>query len=176
MEILIFYVLAALSYFSAYHCRKQRKFYMQQASEITGEVISWNRHREDRGRYQETVYDLEVLAVNGQTYKISTANGKARKYKKRHDITIIVPDIPSVRENTQIQVHMQTANAEQLEMLKEIDRNMQEAEAQLHRISDQHLVIIKEDLKSNFEFGLSVFMGVIFTVLGIGLTVIYISL
>lgn len=181
--LVIIALLAAGAWFSAYHCRKQQKFYNEHAEELSGEVISWDSRKVVKGRYRETVYELEIFAENGETYRISTSNGKARKYKNRRDITILVPrgadpdegfdylDELIAKEKSGSLTELET---EKLRLMREIEEQRGKVVSALNA-GAKRLTIIKEDKKSSFELWLSVFMGVVLTALLVVILITYIA-
>lgn len=170
MEIIIFYLMAILFIYGAYHIYKRKKFYDKNAHELAGEVISFEKHSSNN----QTVYNIEVLAEDGKTYNVSSSNGKAKKYKKQRDIIIIVPnDITDDIEDMTSHLHEISENddeldAEKIAMLNEIDKQMEIIGNRMREMSDK-LVIIKED-KSLSDFVLLLVMGILFAVLALAST------
>ena len=89
--MLAFILLIGLCFYGAHHYRL-RIDRLKNAEELRGEVLSWNQYTGWGGRTGWKYYELIVRAENGKTYKIQTDNSKARKYKKRTDIVILVPE------------------------------------------------------------------------------------
>ncbi|MBQ8961682.1 MAG: hypothetical protein IJ071_10805 [Ruminococcus sp.] len=166
----IIILLAIGAWYSAYYCKKQRKFYDMRSREVAGEVISWDKHIGSSGRFKETYYDIEVLAENGETYRISTTNPKAGKYKKKREIVLLVPCDPGGESGDTMESLIAKERSgtitdqefEQLCALREIKEAKQEAAAELVETSRQ-LTIIKEDKKSGGEYWLSVGTGIFLT-------------
>ncbi len=70
----------------AYHL-KRRKFYQENAKELHGEVVSWEKKRDTRGNVS---YALEVLAEDGEHYHVTSY--LAAKYRRKTDVVILVPE------------------------------------------------------------------------------------
>lgn len=85
-----FLLLIGLCFYGAHHYRA-RLAGLKTAEELHGEVVSWNQYSGWRGQPGWKYYELIVNAENGRTYKIVTENKKARKYRSRTDIVILVP-------------------------------------------------------------------------------------
>ena len=168
--------IAALSWINAYNCRKQRKFYLNNASEVQGTVTSYNKWVNKYGRFSTTNYDIDVDADNGNTYHISTQNRKARKYRKKTDITLLVPDVSDpipvedISERLELeQKYMRRYNDEQkAQMMADLTYYRKEMASFIERS-----VIIKEDLKSIAEFVLSIFFGLLFSAASVFLIYAY---
>ena len=158
--------IAILSWVNAYHCHKQRKFYLNNASEVQGTVTSYNKWTSSYSKYSIKNYDIDVDAENGQTYHISTQNRKARKYRKKTDITLLVPDIA---DSTPVNDISERLELEQKYMRRYDDEQKAQMMADLTYFRKEmasfieRSVIIKEDLKSIAEFVLSIFFGVLFS-------------
>ena len=86
-----FILIIGLCFYGAHHYRL-RINRLKNAEELRAEVLSWNQYTGWSGRTGWKYYELIVRAENGKTYKIQTDNSKARKYKKRTDIVILVPE------------------------------------------------------------------------------------
>lgn len=86
-----FILIIGLCFYGAHHYRL-RIDRLKNAEELRAEVLSWNQYTGWGGRTGWKYYELIVRAENGRTYKIQTDNSKARKYKKRTDIVILVPE------------------------------------------------------------------------------------
>ena len=168
--------IAILSWCNAYHCHKQRKFYLNNASEVQGTVTSYNKWVTKYSKYSTTNYDIDVDADNGNTYHISTQNRKARKYRKKTDITLLVPDIENsvpvndISERLELeQKYMRRYDDEQkAQMMADLTYFRKEMASFIERS-----VIIKEDLKSIAEFVLSIFFGVLFSAASVFLIYAY---
>ena len=85
-----FIIIIALCFVGAHYYRKRING-LKNAEELHAEIISWNQFTGWRGQPGWKYYELIVRAENGKTYKITTDNSKAKKYKKRTDVTILVP-------------------------------------------------------------------------------------
>ena len=161
--------IAFLSWYNAYHCCKQRKFYLNNASEVQGTVASYNKWVDKSGRCNTTYYDIDVDAYNGKAYQITTTNRKARKYRKETDITLLIPDVCDSltkddfmeRYKREIENLLLSDEEDKQKIIAETNRLYKEVLSHLGRVNKP--VIIKEDLKSNAEFVLSIFFGVLFT-------------
>lgn len=122
--ILIVEILCIKNGISSY---KQMRFYKENAEEAEGEVVLWNERSGRSGIY----YELEVEA-NGKTYKITTSNPKAKKYRKKSRIIILAPDEFHLPEPVRDQM-----NKEKLEKLEKLDEELKRTK----------LSIIKEDMR-----------------------------
>ncbi len=108
-------------------------------------------------------------AYNGNTYQITTTNRKARKYKKETDITLLVPDVCDSltkddfieRYERELENLILSDEEDKQKIIAETNRLQKEVLSHLGHVKKP--VIIKEDLKSNSEFVLSIFFGVLFT-------------
>ena len=85
-----FLLIIGLCFFGAHHYRK-RITALKSAEELHAEILSWNQYTGWRNQAGWKYYELIVRAENGGTYKIVTDNSKAKKYKNRTDVTILVP-------------------------------------------------------------------------------------
>ena len=163
--------LAAGCWISLAGCIKKKKIYSEdKITVLSGQVLSWSKHKEPWGRSQETYYDIEVFAEDGETYNISTPSRKARKYKNMSNINIVVPvgfkksddaDIYKViEENGEID----KLSDEDLNKLNEIRKMQNDIKTIKNNISSK-VIRIEEDSKFTAEFWLSLILGIIFTVL-----------
>ena len=122
-------------------------------------------------------FEVSIIPpVAGNLIIISTQNRKARKYRKKTDITLLVPDIENsvpvndISERLELeQKYMRRYNDEQkAQMMADLTYFRKEMASFIERS-----VIIKEDLKSIAEFVLSIFFGVLFSAASVFLIYAY---
>jgi len=92
MEVLVFLFMAFFCFLTVHSSIATRKLYNNDYEELSGEVVSFDRHYRKKGRKTDVFYDIEVYAENGRTYKISTKSIKGRKYRNKKNVVILVPD------------------------------------------------------------------------------------
>lgn len=92
MWALVFLIL--LCFFGAAH---YQRLYKQQktARKLHGEALSVQEYYGWHGNAGVRYYEL-IVAAEGKHYKIRTANPKAKRYRKRRDVVILVPEIEPV--------------------------------------------------------------------------------
>lgn len=67
------------------------------AAELRGTVTGWNCFRGWKGSMERKYYEISVLTEKGPC-TIRTNSGKAKKYRRKQDITVIVSELPGVWE------------------------------------------------------------------------------
>ena len=146
---------------------KQRKFYRSAGVEVFGTVLHWNRKKVNYDKMYPVHYELEVEA-NGQQYFIETANPKARKYKKKTDIILImidpdvsIPDGNFPESGHQFRNTHHPAGSLYSAFQGEID--------QMNNAINQKSAIIKEDVKPFSEL----IAGIILTIMSGFLVITY---
>lgn len=144
-SILIIEILCVKNGISSY---KQMKFYEENAEETEGKVVLWNERSSKDGTY----YELEVEA-NDKTYKITTSNPKAKKYKNKMNIIIFAPKEFQIPES--VRNKLQKDASEKFEQFEKLD-------AELKRTK---LTIIKEDMRGIKNIRFSVIFGTLFLVI-----------
>ena len=173
LAVLMFGIIPLLSFYNANQCRKIRKFYLNHSREVHGTITSfyeWVDQSRTYKDYDVKYYDIDVAADDGRTYHISTDNRKARKYKYRTHIFLLVPDqYDAVYENDTAD----RLSNEQQNMIRNGNHKKAmelEDDILLHQELTKELltylgksVIIKDELRSNAEYALSIFLGVVFS-------------
>ncbi len=142
--MIIIILLGGFFIYGAYVYSKKRKFYLNDAEELQGEVVFFEKRKGWKGQRNYPYYVLQIRA-NGQDYYIETDNSKARKYKKRTDVTILTPrepDFPTVP----------TADPQVSAMQDDIQQKLSE----LNTFSRTRMTILKEELPS---VGSIIFIG-----------------
>ena len=173
LAVLMFGIIPFLSFYNANQCRKIRKFYLNHSREVHGTITSfyeWVDQSRSYKSYDVKYYDIDVAADDGRIYHISTDNRKARKYKYRTNIFLLVPDqYDAVYENDTAErlVNEKQKMIRNGEHMKAMEI---EDDILLHQELTKELltylgksVIIKDELRSNAEYALSIFLGVFFT-------------
>ena len=165
-EMLLLLILTALCFIGmAYHL-KRRKFYRENAKELHGEVVSWEKKRDIRGNVS---YELEVLAEDGEHYYITVYH--AAKYRRKTDVVILVPEAEELdtmqtiqeqfREKMQ-EIELDEKQREEMlqmgEKWEENRRSFQAAHSKLVILSEQY----RADKRDAFLLG---FFGCIFAAL-----------
>lgn len=74
---------------------KKRRY--KDAAELRGRVLEWNCYRGWQGSMSRKYWEIAVETERG-TCIIRTNSGKARKYRHRKDITVLVPQLTGVWE------------------------------------------------------------------------------
>lgn len=148
-------LLGALFLYAAYAYYKKRRFYLHDAIELQGEVTFFEKRRGWKGQRNYPYYVLQIRA-NGQDYFIETDNSKARKYKKRTDVTILTPIEPELPPAP-------TSDPQITAMQDEIQQRLDE----LNSFSRTRMTILKEELPSVAEVIFIGGFGVLLALLGL---------
>lgn len=136
---------------------KQRKFYQSAGMEISGTVLFWNRKKVDNDWMYPVHYELEVEA-NGQQYFIETSNPKAKKYKKKTDISLIMVNPSGSMSDTDFPETWHQADIAK----KSLYGAFQDEINQMNQAIKEQKVIIKEDVKPLSELIAGILLTFIF--------------
>lgn len=148
-------LLGAFFIYAAYAYYKKRRFYLHDAEELQGEVVFFEKRKGWKGQRNYPYYVLQVRA-NEKDYFIETDNSKARKYKKRTDVTILTPIEPDFPEQP-------VADPQITAMQDEIQQRLDE----LNSFSRTRMTILKEELPTVAEVIFIGGFGVLLALLGL---------
>lgn len=158
--------ITILCFCGAWH---YHKLYRRQktAQELRGEVVSFAEYRGWRGQSGWKYYEL-IVEADGQTYKIRTDNTKAKKYRRQHDVVILVPEIEPIFGRTAEHPDFRRAAAQEPEGAAKTEQMLRQMDQMIAR-SDQCAyptqVIIREDRKKAWQVWFLTITGVCFAVL-----------
>lgn len=141
------------------HCLKQRKFYKEYSTTLTGTVVSLKRMYSNGDRMNPMYYALTVQTDEGEFY-VESNNRKVRKYCEGKEVTIlIVPrtPLPELPPET-----LAKLTPEELETLEKVRAAASKTEA-----LENKLTILKEDQKRMSEIVFCIISGIFFGVLSI---------
>lgn len=145
------------------YCIKQRKFYKENSTEMTGTVLSWEKVRRADDQMHPVHYLLTVQTAGG-TYTIDSTGRKARRYHEGKEVTLLVVEhepFEGLPEEA-----LEKLTPEQLE-------KYQQALAAVSRVDEMEkkLTILKDDLKRVGEIVFCAVAGVFFGILLVAMIV-----
>lgn len=161
-------ILVGLCYYGAYFYYKKRKFYRNNSHEVQGEVVFFEKRRGWKGQKGWPYYLIKVTAA-GQDYLIETDNSKARKYAKRTDITLLVPETLEnpLSAGMLAKYSAQAVTPEERSQVEELYVRSAEIEREIDDVNTHmrtNLAIIKEDLPSAGAFWFLLIFGTLLLV------------
>lgn len=154
LALILLEVLIALN---ITHCLKQRKFYQEYGTEVTGTVVTWKKMSLYGTLLSPMFYALMVCTDEG-TFYVETTNRKARKYHEGKEVTIlIVPHSPFPELPPET---LERLTPEDLETIQKL----REAEARTVA-KERKLTILKDDMKRVSEMVFCALAGVFFGII-----------
>ena len=83
--------IGSVNYIKVFNFIAERRFYRNNYYEVRGKVISFREYVDSNGINNQTYYSIDVRVRHGKTYHITSPDKKARKYRKKAYINVLVP-------------------------------------------------------------------------------------